>query len=407
MEDSSTALQIHDGEPEDGEKSTENGGGAGQIRSTHKLTRRGHTKSRRGCLTCKRRRVKCPEDQPECSSCVRLGLICEYPLKNNPSAPLQSTGGQFNLKDLMLFHHFVLHAYPPLPLHGKAVWDDITSYSHNYEFLVHSMLGLAASHLCLSGGGDHEAEALEHRVKSIKLLNQALCKPPTSKTESDARFSTLMVLTFQSSYMPDGMLEVFHMIRGCMILTKTTLPKYAMSLFTKFASGGGDKKPHEVTENNSQPTSLVLINASASLKSLRDLCRTKFEKQYLGILENLVNMASVSNMDTLLAISSAYNVFGEPDQADFNHFMDSQNHVAQLLVAHFFVLEYVIGRKVLAPFMSAFSFRETMLRVWIKRLATRLAPEHVSYLDWPLRMLEVMELAYLDLPDIPNLRISD
>ncbi|CAG9996286.1 unnamed protein product [Clonostachys byssicola] len=407
MEDSSTALQIYDGETGDGETATKNGGGAGQIRSIHKLTRRGHTKSRRGCLTCKRRRVKCPEDQPECSSCVRLGLTCEYPLKNNPSAPLQSTGGQFNLKDLRLFHHFVLHAYPPLPLHGKAVWDDITSYSHNYEFLVHSMLGLAASHLCLSGGGDHEAEALEHRVKSIKLLNQALCKPPTSKTESDARFSTLMVLTFQSSYMPDGMLEIFHMIRGCMVLTKSTLPKYAMSLFTKFASGGGDKKLHEVTENSSQPTSLFLTNASASLKLLRDLCHTRFEKQYLGILENLLSMASVSNMDTLLAISSAYNVFGEPDQADFNHFMDSQNHVAQLLVAHFFILEYVIGRKVLASFMSAFSFRETMLRTWIKRLATKLAPEHVSYLDWPLRMLEVIELAYLDLPEIPNLRISD
>ncbi|CAH0042305.1 unnamed protein product [Clonostachys rhizophaga] len=407
MEDSSTALQIHDGETEDGEKSTENGGGAGQIRSIHKLTRRGHTKSRRGCLTCKRRRVKCPEDQPACSSCVRLGLICEYPLKNNPSAPLQSTGGQFNLKDLRLFHHFILHAYPPLPLHGKAVWDDITSYSHNYEFLVHSMLGLAASHLCLNGGGDHEAEALEHRIKSIKLLNQALCKPPTSKTESDARFSTLMVLTFQSSYMPDGMLEIFHMIRGCMILTKSTLPKYAMSLFTKFASGGVDKKLHEVTEHISQPTSLFLINAWASLESLRDLCRTKFEKQYLGILENLVNMASVSNMDTLLAISSAYNVFGEPDQADFNNFMDSQNHVAQLLVAHFFILEYVIGRKVLTPFMSAFSFRETMLRTWITRLSPKLAPEHASYLDWPLRMLDMMELAYLDLPDIPNLRISD
>ncbi|CAH0047404.1 unnamed protein product [Clonostachys solani] len=407
MEDSSPALQIHDGETGDGKESTENGGGAGQIRSIHKLTRRGHTKSRRGCSTCKRRRVKCPEDQPACSSCVRLGLICEYTLKNNPSAPLQSTGGQFNLKDLRLFHHFVLHAYPPLPLHGKAVWDDITSYSHNYEFLVHSMLGLAASHLCLSGGGDHEAEALEHRVKSIKLLNQALCKPSISKTESDARFSTLMVLTFQSSYMPDGMLEVFHMIRGCMVLTKSTLPKYAMSLFTKFSSDGVDKKLHEVTEDSSQQTSSFLTNASASLKSLRDLCRTKFEKQYLGILENLVHMASVSNMDTLLAISSAYNVFGEPDQPDFNHFMDSQNHVAQLLVAHFFLLEYVIGRKVLAPFMSAFSFRETMLRTWIKGLATKLAPEHVPYLNWPLQMLEVMELAHMDLPEIPNLRISD
>lgn len=161
------------------------------------------------------------------------------------------------------------------------------------------MLGLAASHLCLSGRGDHEAEALEHRVKSIKLLNQALCKPPTSKTESDARFSTLMVLTFQSSYMPDGMLEIFHMIRGCMILTRSTLPKYAMSLFTKFASGGGHKKVHEVTENSPQPASLFLTNASTSLELLRDLCRTKFEKQYLGILENLVNMASVSNMDSM------------------------------------------------------------------------------------------------------------
>ncbi|VUC30139.1 unnamed protein product [Clonostachys rosea] len=408
MEDSSLALQTHDGETEDGKDANENGDGAQQIRSIHtKLTRRGHTKSRRGCLTCKRRRVKCPEDQPACHNCVRLGLVCEYSFKNNPSAPLQSTGGQFNLKDLRLFHHFVLHAYPPLPLQGKAVWDGITSYSHNYEFLVHAMLGLAASHLCLSGGGDHEAEALEHRVKSIKLLNQALCRPSTSKIDSDARFSTLMVLTFQSSYMPDGMLEVFHMIRGCMILTKSTLPKYAMVLFTKFSSDGADEENPQVTRNSVQQTSTFLTNASASLTSLREMCQTKFEKQYLGILENLVVMASVSNMDTLLAVSSAYNVFGEPDQADFNHFMDSHNHVAQLLVAHFFILEYVIGRKVLTPFIAAFPFRETMIRTWIERLATKLAPEHAAYLDWPLQMLEVMELAYLDLPEIPNLRTSD
>lgn len=30
------------------------------------------------CHTCRRRRVKCPEEKPECSRCVKLGLTCGY-----------------------------------------------------------------------------------------------------------------------------------------------------------------------------------------------------------------------------------------------------------------------------------------------------------------------------------------
>lgn len=43
------------------------------------IPRKGHTKSRRGCYSCKRRRIKCNERHPECSHCLKAGLQCEYP----------------------------------------------------------------------------------------------------------------------------------------------------------------------------------------------------------------------------------------------------------------------------------------------------------------------------------------
>jgi hypothetical protein len=62
-----------------------------------RLERRGHTKSRRGCYNCKRRRIKvvpsrvrtkscnpltmaqCQETHPTCGHCSKTGLQCEYP----------------------------------------------------------------------------------------------------------------------------------------------------------------------------------------------------------------------------------------------------------------------------------------------------------------------------------------
>lgn len=48
-------------------------------RQKQRLERRGHTKSRRGCFNCKRRRIKCQETAPACGHCVKTGLTCEYP----------------------------------------------------------------------------------------------------------------------------------------------------------------------------------------------------------------------------------------------------------------------------------------------------------------------------------------
>jgi hypothetical protein len=44
------------------------------------IPRKGHTKSRRGCFNCKRRRIKCNESHPECNHCIKAGLHCDYPV---------------------------------------------------------------------------------------------------------------------------------------------------------------------------------------------------------------------------------------------------------------------------------------------------------------------------------------
>lgn len=41
--------------------------------------RRWHTKSRNGCFSCKKRRVKCDEKKPSCSQCFEKGLKCQFP----------------------------------------------------------------------------------------------------------------------------------------------------------------------------------------------------------------------------------------------------------------------------------------------------------------------------------------
>ena len=40
--------------------------------------RLGHNKSRRGCVRCKTRKVKCDETRPQCLACSRHHLACEY-----------------------------------------------------------------------------------------------------------------------------------------------------------------------------------------------------------------------------------------------------------------------------------------------------------------------------------------
>jgi Fungal Zn(2)-Cys(6) binuclear cluster domain len=109
--------------------------------------RQSHTKSRTGCLNCKRRRIKCEENRPSCTQCTKRRLQCEWPEVqirdrradmqigfSNPSVPaqLQSADAAFTMQDFRLFYYFIQKAYPHHPIGNDSVWThEIPSISHN------------------------------------------------------------------------------------------------------------------------------------------------------------------------------------------------------------------------------------------------------------------------------------
>lgn len=96
-----------------------------------------------------------------------------------------------------------------------AVHDSTNKYTQ-YDFLLHSMLGLGASHLGLLTPSGYEKAALKHRVTAIGALNKHLTKPCFTQQDAEAAFGAMLNLTFQSAYMAEGLIDFLTMVRGCM-----------------------------------------------------------------------------------------------------------------------------------------------------------------------------------------------
>lgn len=289
------------------------------------IPRKGHTKSRLGCFSCKRRRVKCQETLPSCDNCHRLGLQCEYPSGQDPdqlslfapkpSQPLPQK--QLSMTDLHFFHHFLLHAYPGLPIQGEQVWREVAQYSHTvcharllsrmkhmliarqFDFLAHAVLALGASHLGLCNGTDYRSDAISHRVSAINSLNTALSTPCQTKEEGDARYATLMALTFQSSYMDDGMSEFLAMLRGCSVVANSSFFRFEDSAFRMFSTEGHVQRVRDI--NGGFDTGLAdqgAIGAGlASLREVAPMSQSVLEVNLVGRLQRILQMSRTSCVD--------------------------------------------------------------------------------------------------------------
>ncbi|TAQ86410.1 hypothetical protein B7494_g5255 [Chlorociboria aeruginascens] len=51
--------------------------------------RKSHTKSRKGCQNCKKRRIKCDEQGPRCANCIIRDTACIYQVQNSAEGSLQ------------------------------------------------------------------------------------------------------------------------------------------------------------------------------------------------------------------------------------------------------------------------------------------------------------------------------
>lgn len=77
-------------------------------------------------------------------------------------------------------------------------------------------------------------------------------------------------------------------------------------------------------------------------------------------------------------------MLGEGSAPEFDLFIDASNYTAQIIMMHFFIIEYVVGLNALTPVMDSFPFRRAMISSWILELEQKLPVEYKQYMRWPM-----------------------
>ncbi|KAK0674449.1 hypothetical protein QBC41DRAFT_377944 [Cercophora samala] len=252
------------------------GSGSGGLTAAGKqrLERRGHTKSRRGCFNCKRRRIKvipppspfyhqynhslihvkqCQETRPSCGHCLKTGLTCEYPSLPTIIHQPSNTLPLFSLLDLRLYHHFLSTCYPHHPIGSEPLWlHTIPHLSQSHPYLMHAILGYSASHLLQSDPTITLTPAMSHRLKAIKSIKKALSSlpttssspqhnPPSLEAQGNALMATCFTLTYQSTLLDDGMPEYMTFIRGVVIVSISMMARQTKLIFDNLLPASHNK----------------------------------------------------------------------------------------------------------------------------------------------------------------------
>ncbi|CAG7943787.1 unnamed protein product [Penicillium salamii] len=185
-------------------------------------TRRSHTKSRKGCLECKRRHVKCDEGIPKCTLCRKRRLECSYPPPNEDADSPQ--GSSINQDDLesstaltgelppatrmleaRLFHQYMTSTYHTLAQDGLSANHlsiNIPRLATSFVYLLDSIYALSALHLA-SVEADNRVPwldaALRYQSQACSGLGKVLADITTQEYEP-AFVSSIFIMLFAMGY---------------------------------------------------------------------------------------------------------------------------------------------------------------------------------------------------------------
>lgn len=79
----------------------------------------------------------------------------------------------------------------------------------------------------------------------------------------------------------------------------------------------------------------------------------------------------------------SYDMLSDSTHPDFRGFADVTNHPAQIILAHFFVIEYALAMVALDPVFPSFPFRRNIVSAWVSRVYTRVPKALQPLVDWP------------------------
>jgi hypothetical protein len=203
--------------------------------------RRSHTKSRKGCDTCKRRHIRCDENFPQCRNCTKHKIRCPYNDVQVPDSersttpdkpdlmwtpqieaaiaewqrtgivPLPSLGiypapmpHLYSVEDLRLIYHVAALYYQlaTIDANNFTLWTrhipTLLRIGATTPYVMHALLAFSAMHIAfLTDCPLVGSMAYEHRGIALKGLQEAIGS--FSRETSDAILAASLVLSWQAT----------------------------------------------------------------------------------------------------------------------------------------------------------------------------------------------------------------
>jgi len=203
--------------------------------------RRSHTKSRKGCETCKRRHIRCDESFPQCRNCTKHKIRCPYndvqgadPNRSTtPDKPdlmwtpevevaimeWQQTGifpfhfmgagpapvaAHYSVEDLRLIYHVasLYHQLAALDANNFTLWTrhipSLLRIGAETPYVMHALLAFSAMHIAfLTDCPLVGSMAFEHRGAAYSGLQEAIVS--FSRENSDPILAASLVLSWQAT----------------------------------------------------------------------------------------------------------------------------------------------------------------------------------------------------------------
>ncbi|ORY16362.1 hypothetical protein BCR34DRAFT_476268 [Clohesyomyces aquaticus] len=205
-------------------------------------SRRSHTKSRKGCKTCKKRHIRCDETFPQCRNCTKHQVRCDYMdsptamVPDSPKSPQQPNllwtpeidatielwrqtnefpfpelrvlpqpqWRAFSKTDLRLIHHLssISNEMFRHRTSRLTIWTDMMpkflSIAATYPFVMHSILAFSASHLAwISQSSETRNLAFHHGGVALKGLHEGIAN--FTKANSDGVLASSLLLAWQAT----------------------------------------------------------------------------------------------------------------------------------------------------------------------------------------------------------------
>ncbi|KAF2749499.1 hypothetical protein M011DRAFT_398716 [Sporormia fimetaria CBS 119925] len=205
-------------------------------------SRRSHTKSRKGCKTCKKRHIRCDETFPQCRNCTKHQVRCDYmdsPAALVPESPKTTQGlnllwtpeinttidlwrqsgefpfpelrlyaqpnwAAFSKTDLRLIHHLssISNEMFRNRTSKLTIWTDMMpkflSIGASHPYVMNSILAFSASHLAwISQSSETRNLAFQHASIGLKGLHEGISN--FSRANSDAVLASSLLLAWQAT----------------------------------------------------------------------------------------------------------------------------------------------------------------------------------------------------------------